>query len=87
MHLFCYSIIDDAVEHVFALKCRQAVHDETIVNEVEVAAVANAVVNVVVTAVVTAEVTVAEAAVEPAVDVIVIGMLNFVSVERIWSRD
>lgn len=83
MHLFCYLFRkDESVEHVFALKCRQAAHDETIVNAVEVAAVANVVANVVAIAVATAVVVA-----EPEGGVIVIGMLNFVSIERILSRN
>lgn len=58
------------MEHEFAWKCLQAVPDETIVSEVEVEV----------------EVVAAEAAVVLSVDVIVIGTLNFPSVESITSR-
>lgn len=78
------------MEHVYALKCHQAVHDETIVNQV--VAVANAAVTGVATevaigVVIAGVIAVVIAVVQSAVDVIVTGMFNFVSVERHLSRD
>lgn len=75
-HLFS---LDVAVVLEFALKCHQAVHDETTVSEVAVTvAVTVAAANV--------AANVAETVVVVVVVAIGIGTLTFVSVERIFMR-